>query len=345
MLAAVLEGVRDLQLRDVPTPGAERGQVVVRVEACGICQTDYSAFTGRRMNWEPPMIMGHEMAGVIHEVGKEATEWAVGDEVIISPVITCGKCRWCRLGMSNHCKSGIVLGGDGQEIVWDGGFAQYIGVPTQVLFRKPENISFPAAALTEPLAGSYKGMIEYSQLRLGEDVVIIGAGAIGLLLAQVAMAAGAGRSLVIDLEESRLQKALELGVDFAINASREDVRQRVYELLEDGPDIVFEAAGTLPAAQLAFELVREATRVNMFGVIIPGEIMVSPMRVHWLETRMDASFSITPRVMEKALKLLRMGKVDTEAIITHQFPLTEIHEAMATMEKPERIKVVIRPWE
>jgi len=297
------------------------------------------------MNWEPPMIMGHEMAGVIHEVGEEVTGWAVGDKVIISPVITCGKCRWCRLGMSNHCRDGIVLGGDGQDTVWDGGFAQYIAVPAQVLFRKPEDVSFPAAALTEPLAGSYKGMIEYSQLRLGEDVVIIGAGAIGLLLAQVAMAGGAGRCLVIDLEEPRLQKALELGVDFAINAKSEKARERVYELLENGPDIVFEAAGTLPAAQLAFELVREATRVNMFGVITPGEIMVSPMRIHWLETRMDASFSITPRVMEKALKLLRTGKVDTEAIITHEFPLAEIQEAMAAMERPERIKIVIRPWD
>lgn len=345
MLAAVLEGVGDLELRDVPTPRAKPGHVVVRVEACGICQTDYSAFTGRRMNWVPPMIMGHEMAGVIHEVGEEVAVWAVGDKVIISPVITCGKCRWCRLGMSNHCKDGIVLGGDGQDIVWDGGFAQYIAVPPQVLFRKPEDISFPAAALTEPLAGSYKGMIEYSQLRLGEDVVIIGAGAIGLLLAQVAMAGGAGRCLVIDLEEPRLQKALDLGVDSAINARSENARDRVYALLEDGPDIVFEAAGTLPAAQLAFELVREATRVNMFGVITPGEITVSPMRIHWLETRMDASFSITPRVMEKAIKLLRTGKVDTEAIITHKFPLTEIQEAMATMERPERIKIVISPWD
>ncbi len=343
MLAAVLEGVGDLRLRDVPRPVPRRGQVLVRIVACGICQTDYSAFTGRRMNWQPPMIMGHEMTGVIEALGPEVQDWAVGDEVVISPVITCGKCRWCRLGMSNHCKNGIVLGGDGQDIVWDGAFAEYMAAPTEILYAKPKHVPFEAAALTEPLAGSYKGMIEYSQLRLGEDVVIVGAGTMGLLLAQVAVAAGAGKCIVVDTVPFRLQRALELGVDYVINAGQENVRERVYELLDEGPDVVFEAAGTLDAARTTFALTREATRVNMFGVIIPGEIEVSPMRIHWQETRMDASFSVTQRVMTKSLDLIRKGKVHPERIVTHSFPLSRIHEAMQAMEEPERIKIIVRP--
>ena len=343
MLAAVLEGVRKLELRDVPRPVPQRGQVLVQIKACGICQTDYSAYTGRRMNWRPPMIMGHEMAGVIAELGPEVEGWSVGDEVVVSPVITCGKCRWCRLGMSNHCKNGIVLGGDGQEIVWDGAFAEYLAAPTEILYRKPKHVPFEAACLTEPLAGCYKGMIEYSQLRLGEDVVILGAGSMGLLLAQVAVAAGAGRTVVVDIVPSRLQKALELGVDYVINAREEDVRRRVYELLPEGPDLVFEAAGTLEAAQLTFGLTREATRVNMFGVIIPGEVEVSPMNIHWQETRMDASFSVTPRAMTKALDLIAKGRVHPERIVTHTFSLREIGEAMRAMESADRIKIVVRP--
>jgi len=343
MLAAVLEGVGDLRLRDVPKPVPQRGQVLVRIKACGICQTDYSAFTGRRMNWQPPMIMGHEMAGVIEELGPEVEGWQAGDEVVISPVITCGKCRWCRLGMSNHCKNGIVLGGDGQDIVWDGAFAEYMAAPTEILYRKPKHVPWEAACLTEPLAGSYKGMIEYSQLRLGEDVVIIGAGGMGLLLAEIAVAAGAGRCIVADTVDFRLNKALELGVDYVINAGREDVHKRVYELLDEGPDLVFEAAGTLDAARTAFSLMREATRINMFGVIIPGEIEVSPMRIHWQETRMDASFSVTQRVMTKSIELIGKGKVHPEKIVTHTFPLSQIHEAMQTMATPERIKIVIKP--
>lgn len=343
MLAAVLEGVGQLVLRDVPRPTPGRGQVVVRIRACGICQTDYSAFTGRRMNWQAPMIMGHEMTGVIDELGPEVEGWAAGDEVVVSPVITCGRCRWCRLGMSNHCKSGIVLGGDGQETVWDGAFAEYLVAPTEILYAKPKDAPFEAAALTEPLAGSYKGMVEYSQLRLGEDVVIIGAGSMGLLLAQVATAAGAGRCIVVDVVPSRLQKALELGVDHALDARDGHIRERVYELLSDGPDVVFEAAGTLDAARQAFELTREATRLNMFGVIIPGEIEVSPMKIHWQETRMDASFSVTQRAMTKSLDLIRKGKVHPERIVTHTFPLRRIDEAMKAMASPDRIKIIIRP--
>jgi len=244
--------------------------------------------------------------------------------------------------MSNHCKNGIVLGGDGQDIVWDGGFAEYVLTTTQTLFRKPAHIPFEAAALTEPLAGSYKGMIEYSQLRLGEDVVILGAGGMGLLLAQIAVAAGAGRVISVDLSDYRLQKARAMGVDYTINAEREDVKGRVYELLPEGPDLVFEAAGTLAAAAQAFDLMREATRINMFGVIIPGEVPVSPMRIHWQETRMDASFSVTPRVMFKALDLIGKGKVHPEQIVTHTFPLERIHDAMDMMESGERIKIMIR---
>ncbi|MGQ9629194.1 MAG: zinc-dependent alcohol dehydrogenase [bacterium] len=343
MLAAVLEGIRKMVVKEVPTPKVGPGEVLVRVKACGICQTDYSAYAGKRLNWKPPLIVGHEMSGIIERVGDGVDGWDVGDEVVISPVIFCGKCYNCRIGQNHYCVEGKVLGGDGQDIVLDGGFAEYIAVPTSVLYRKPSNVSFEAAALTEPLAGSYKGMVEYSQVRVAEDVVIIGAGSMGLLLAQIAVASGA-RTMVLDIVEFRLKKAKELGVDCVINLKEAgDPRKSVYKVFERGPDLVFEAAGTLEAARLAFDLTRRGTRINMFGVIVPGEIPISPANLHFSETRMDASFSVNPRVMMRALDLMGKGKVDPGKIITHRFPLREIQRAFDTMESPERVKIVINP--
>ena len=343
MLAAVLEGVGKMVLKEVPKPVIKKNEVLVRVKSCGICQTDYSAYTGRRTNWTPPMILGHEISGVIEEVGDEVENWKPGDEVILSPVISCGECDNCRLGLGHYCRNGKVIGGEGQKVVLPGGFAEYVAVPTSVLYRKPENVSFDSAALTEPLAGSYKGMIEYSNLRLGEDVVIIGAGAMGLLLLELAVAGGAGNSIVIDVVDERLNKAKELGATHTINSRKVDPKESVYDIIPNGPDIVFESAGVLEAARLAFELTRRGTRVNMFGVIIPGTIPVSPAEIHFNETRVDASFSVNPRVMTKAVSLLQKGKVDPGKIITHRFPLTEIDKALSAMELPERIKIVINP--
>lgn len=342
MLAAVLEGPRQLVLKDVPKPEPGPGDVVVRVAACGICHTDYSAFTGARRNYKPPIIMGHEIAGVVDDVGPGVEGLDRGDEVIVSPAVYCGRCRMCRLGLHHYCEHGAVIGGDGFPRVLDGGFAEYVRVPAGSVFRKPSGLSFTAAALTEPLAGSYKGLIEYSQMRVGEDVVIIGAGSMGLLLTQIAKAAGAGRLVLIDVEQYKLERALECGATHIINSRAKDPVESVREILPAGPDIVFEAAGVLEAASLAFRLCRKGTRVNMFGVIVPGTVEVSPATIHFTEIRMDASFSVTPRVMTKAIDLMEKGLVNPERIVTHRLPLARIHEAMDLMEQPERIKVVIQ---
>ena len=343
MLAAVLEGVKKMVLKEVPVPEVEADGVLVRVHACGICQTDYCAYTGRRTNWKPPIIIGHEISGVIEEMGEKVEDWEKRDEVALSPVISCGECYNCKLGLGHYCTNGKVIGGEGQKIVLDGGFAEYLSVPTSVLYKKPENVSFEAAALAEPLAGSYKGLIEYTDLKVGEDIIIIGAGAMGLLVMLIAVAAGAGNIIMVDIVDFRLEKALELGANYVINPKKEDVKKKIYEICEKGPDIVFEAAGVFDAAKLTFDLTRRGTRINMFGVIIPGTIPVSPAEIHFQETRMDASFSVNPRVMVKSIELMRKGKVNPDKVVTHKFPLSEMNKALETVESPERIKIMINP--
>ncbi len=343
MQAAVLEDFNKLVVKDVPQPKAKADMAVIKVKSCGICLTDWKAITGHRRNVSFPSIQGHEFAGVVDSVGPGVRFFHPGDEVICSPVANCGICRECRTGLAQYCKNGAVIGGDGMDIVMDGAFAEYVLVPERALYRKPKNVSFDAAALTEPLAGSYKGLIEYSNLRIGEDLVIIGAGSMGLLAAMVAQRAGAASIIVVDVNDWRLDFAKKCGASHLVNSSKVDPKKAVYGILPDGPDIVFEAAGPLPAAQLAFDLCRRGTRVNEFGVTTPGTINVSPAEIHWKETRVDASFSVYPRAMLQSIRLQEKGFVDAGKIITHRFQLGEIFEAIVMMDAPNRVKIIINP--
>lgn len=260
MLAAVLEGVKKLVVKEVPTPRPFAHWVLVRVKACGICLTDYKAYSGERTNVKFPAILGHEFSGVVEEIGEGVNFFTPGEEVVVSPVTSCGVCQDCRRGFPHYCRYGAVIGGDGMDTVLDGAWAQYVVVPENTLYQKPAQVSFEAAALTEPLAGSYKGLIEYSRMKI-----------------------------------------------------------------------------------LAFQLCRRGTRVNEFGVTTEGFISVSPRDLHFKETRVDASFSVTPRVMQASLALMEKGLIDPALIITHTFPLEEIGEAMKVMEEKERVKIVIKP--
>jgi len=341
MLAAVLEDVRRMTLREVPDPVPGPGEVVVAMRACGICQTDFTAYTGRRMNWRKGMIVGHEMAGVVDALGPGVGDLRPGEPVAVCPAVSCGLCRWCRLGLQHYCPEGFAIGGEGFDRVWDGGFAEKVKAPRSAVYRVPQGIPLASACLTEPLAGSYKGMIEYSQLRLGEDVVIIGAGGMGLLLCQVAKAAGAGKLVLVDIEPFKLRIAEACGATHTVDARAADPYDAIRAILPDGPDLVFEAAGVLEAAALAYRLCRRGTRINMFGVIVPGTIEVDPAHIHFTEIRMDASFSVTPRVMVRSLELQAKRLVDPARIVTHRIPLERIGEALQVMETPERVKVVV----
>jgi len=343
MRAAVLEGVKELIVKDIPTPIPSDDMALVRVKSCGICMTDYKAYSGERKNLEYPMIVGHEFSGVIEEVGNNLKSFKKGDEIIASPVSNCGICKNCRQGLAQYCKNGAVIGGDGMDKILDGAFAENVLVPENSLYHKPRKISFDAAALTEPLAGSYKGLIEYSQLRISEDLVIIGAGSMGLLASMIAEKAGASTIIMIDIDDWRLDFSKKCGATHLINSAKTDAIKEVYKVLPEGPDIVFEAAGPLPAAQLAFDLCRRGTRVNEFGVTTEGTISVSPAEIHWKETRVDASFSVYPRVMQQSIRLMEKGIVDSSKIITHRFSLDDINEAMNTMKISERIKVIVNP--
>ncbi|HEY3320200.1 MAG TPA: alcohol dehydrogenase catalytic domain-containing protein [Planctomycetota bacterium] len=343
MLAAVLKDFNKLVLEDCPMPTPGAGEVVVRIKACGVCATDYKAIKGIRRNVKFPFIAGHEPSGVVSAVGANVQSFKEGDAVICQPSGFCGLCPNCREGKTHYCEHAFTTGGDGPDDVWPGAFAEYMKTDAKCLFHKPDATSFDAAALTEPLSGAWKGVIQYSEMQVGDDVIIIGVGSIGLLCMMVAKAAGAARLIAIDASDYALENARKLGATHTLNPSRDDIRKRVYQILPKGPNLIVEAAGPIEAVQLMVDLRRRGTRWNVFGITTHEKFYLDGGHTHFLEGRMDASFGTTPLAMQKAIRLMETKLVDVDAIISHRFPLTRIHEALEVMASPNRNKIVINP--
>jgi L-iditol 2-dehydrogenase len=343
MIAAVLKDFNKLVLEDVPMPAPGLGEVVVRIKSCGFCATDYKAIKGIRRNVTFPFVPGHEPAGVVSAVGQGVRHFKEGDEVICQPSGFCGACRHCISGNTHYCEHAFTTGGDGPADVRPGAFAEYMRTAESCLIAKPKSLSFDAAALTEPLSGAWKGLIQYSELTLGDDVVVIGVGGIGMLCLMVARAAGAGRLIAVDPSAYAREQALKFGATHVVDPTAGNAKKAVYDIIPDGPDLVVEAAGPISAVKLMVELRRRGTRWNVFGITTHETFELDGGLTHFLEGRMDASFGTTPLAMQKAVRLMESGLVKAESIISHRFGLKDIHKAMDAMARPERNKVMINP--
>lgn len=344
MRAAVLRDFDRLELAEIPVPQIQGpDDVIVRIKACGICATDYKAIKGVRRKVTFPFIAGHEPSGIVESVGPAVRHFKPGDEVIVQPSGYCGFCRHCRVGNTHYCEHAFTTGGDGPPDVWPGAFAELMRTREVTLFAKPAGIGFDAAAITEPLSGAWKGVIHYSQMQVGDDVVVIGVGSIGLLCLMVARAAGAGRLIAVDSSEYALANAMKLGATHAVNPAKGDARKQVYDIIRDGPDLVVEAAGPIQAVKLMVDLRRRGTKWNVFGITTHEKFELDGGYTHFLEGRMDASFGTTPLAMARAIRLMETGLIDLDKIISHRFPLAKIQEAMDVMGGPERNKVIINP--
>ena len=344
MLVAVLKDFNNLVLEEVPTPIPGPGEVLVKIVSCGFCATDYKAIKGIRTNVTFPLIAGHEPSGIIAAVGSGVKHFKEGDAVICQPSGYCGVCTNCRLGNTHYCDHAYTTGGDGPDDVRPGAFAEYMITGEECIFLKPENISFDAAALTEPLSGAWKGVIQKSSLQVGEDVVVIGTGGIGLLCMMVAKAAGAGRLIAVDASPFARNNARIIGgATHVIDALSENVKEQIYDILPNGPDLIIEAAGPIGAVKLMTELRRRGTRWNVFGITTHEKFELDGGHTHFLEGRMDASFGTTPLAMQQAISLMERNLVNPEKIISHRFSLSDIEQAIEIMGTPERNKVIINP--
>ncbi len=332
MKAALLYAPGDLRIEEVPDPQPGPGEVLIRIRACGVCPSDVRAFTGERGGKAYPRFLGHEWAGEILALGPEVEGWKVGDRVVPEWRTICGYCYYCRRGIFNYCTRvrGIR-----------GGFCELGVAPAPNLRLIPENLSFEEAAFSEPLACCINGS-EALNLRLGDDVVVIGCGPIGLKHIQLARAQGA-IVIACDLIPERRQKALELGAHFALDPQGEDPINRVKDLTEGrGANAVLIAIGNPQAIQMGIEMAGINARINLFaGTYPPAEIPLDPNKVHYRQLFITGTHDYTPHHFSTAVKLLQHQIVKVNPLISHRFSLEETEQAFNLSRERKGLKAMV----
>jgi L-iditol 2-dehydrogenase len=336
MCAAQLYGPGDMRVEQVQRPQIEADdEVLIRIRACGICPSDLRAYTGVRAGHRPfPYVPGHEWAGEIVEVGPAVEAFAVGDRVVPSWRVVCGTCYYCTRGMHNYCENlqyGRVRGG----------FAQYGVAPAVSLLKIPEGVSYQQASFCEPLACCINGSLA-SRIRLGDDVLIVGAGPIGLQHLQLAKHQGA-RALVSEFIPERLAMAQELGADELICASDTDPVERVKELTEGrGPNVVIVAVGARQAAEQALEMAGIGAAVNFFAGTYPAvHIPFDPNLVHYKQLVLTGSHDFTPAHFRTALRFIDIGTVRVLPLVSNVLPLSETQQGFDIVAGRKGLKVMV----
>ena len=269
MKALVLRAHKQFAYEDVPAPEAGPGEVVVAVKACGICGSDVHGMDGSTGRRRPPIIMGHEAAGVVASVGNGVTGWAAGDRVTFDSTIYCGHCEFCRRGLINLCDNRRVLGVSCEDYRQNGAFADFVAVPQHILYRLPDGLAFEHAALVEPFAIALHA-IRRAPPELNDTVVVVGAGMIGLALVQALSQTGCGRLIVVDVAGDRLPLATKCGATSIINSSTGDALAAILDLTRGlGADLAFEAVGVSATVDLALRCLRKGGAATLIGNVTP----------------------------------------------------------------------------
>lgn len=342
MKALVLKEYNLFSYEDVRVPEPHAGEVLVKVEACGICGSDVHGMDGSTGRRRPPIIMGHEASGVVVGGTAPGSGWKEGDRVTFDSTIYCGECEFCRRGEINLCDSRRVLGVSCEEYRQNGAFAEFVTVPERILYRIPGNVSFEHAAMVEPYSIALHAVRRAPPV-LGGRVVVIGAGMIGLALVQVLRHAGCSELAVVDVAPDRLELARQLGATQVFNSAGTDVRARILEMTGVGADVSFEAVGIQATVELAMRSVRKGGAVVLVG-------NVSPSVQFPLQVTVTREISIYGSCASRGdyptcLDLLQRGGLNPAPLISAVAPLAEGAAWFDKLHRKERglLKVILKP--
>ncbi len=334
MKAALFTGDRHLSIVERDLRRLCDGEALVQVHACGICGTDLHIIEGTARS-SPPVVLGHEYAGRVLDIAGESPVLTIGARVAVDPNISCGSCAYCRRGLVHLCSNLIALGVDR-----DGGMAEFSIVPLQQLYALPETLTPETACLVEPVSCALHG-IDRAGIRLGDTVVILGGGTIGLLMLQLARHAGATRIIVVEPVERKRAAAIDLGADHTLDPVTTDIRSAVFDLTSIGADVVIECAGTTATAELALRLARRGGTVVFFGVCPRAETFpLPPYDVYARELTIVGSY-INPHTFSRALDVLASGSITIEALSPSFFSLEELPDALQALRDGTTIKNII----
>jgi L-iditol 2-dehydrogenase len=269
MKALVLQEYKKFACQEVAPPQPAADEVLIAVKACGICGSDVHGMDGSTGRRRPPLIMGHEAAGVIAAVGSGAKNWATGDRVTFDSTVFCGECEFCRRGEVNLCDNRRVLGVSCEDYRRDGAFAEFVAVPQRVLYRLPDGLSFEHAALVEPFAIALHA-IRRAPIALNDTVLVVGAGMIGLALVQTLRHTGYGRLICVDVADDRLALAKIFGATDILNSARENAGEILQRFTRNrGVDVAFEAVGLAATVDLAVRSLRKGGTIALVGNVTP----------------------------------------------------------------------------
>lgn len=352
MKAAIWYGRDDVRVEETPDPGAPGpGEVVLKVGACGICGTDLEEYragplfipvgqpnplTGRMA----PVILGHEFAGEVVEVGRGVSDLRAGDRVAPDVIIACGACYWCQRHQPSLCDGMAALGLSG-----DGGLAEFCRVPVSMCVRLPNGMPFDHAALAEPLSVAVRA-VRKGRLALGERVAIFGGGTIGQLALQVARSAGAGLVAVVEPHAGRRELARQLGADAVIDPRATDPTEALRALTRIGPDLVIQASGAPEANNAAVDAARKGGRIVVVGLPL-GPSTFNFMALVATEKEVVGSLAhVYDEDYTAAVHLLGEGRVAVEPLITERIPLADLLEGglhRLEREPASTLKIVVHP--
>jgi L-iditol 2-dehydrogenase len=342
MKALLLSKYKHLEIADLPKPAAGLGEILVRVAACGVCGSDihgYDGSSGRRI---PPIVMGHEAAGTIAAVGAGITEFAEGDRVTFDSTIYCGDCVHCRRGEVNLCDQRQVLGVSCADYRRAGAFAEFVCVPSRIVYRLPGSLPFEEAAMLEAVSVAIHA-VSLGQIAPSGTVLVVGAGMIGLLIVQALRAAGCSRIFAADIDQSRLKLAQGLGA-IPLPAAEGDTVAEVLRLTGGaGADVAMEAVGNRETVKVAIEGVRKGGTVVLVGNISP-EVTLPLQRVVTRQIRLQGSCASAGEY-PRAIELLAGGAIRVKSLISAIAPLEEGPSWFERLHarEPNLMKVILRP--
>jgi len=336
MQAAVLYGQEDVRLETVPIPALAAGEMLVRVRTALTCGTDVKVYRrGYHAKMiQPPALFGHELAGDVVALGDGLVGFRPGDRVVAANSAPCDECFYCRRGQQNLCEDLLFN---------NGAYAEYIRLPERIVrkntYRIPDALSYKDAALVEPLACALRGLDE-ANVRLGDSVVVLGLGPIGLMFVRLAKAVYGARVIAVARRREQIERALELGADEGALIDRSVdllndralVRQIKAQTAGRGADVVFEAIGRPESWELSTQLVRKGGLINFFGGCPTGtKVGLDTGLLHYSEITCKASFHHTPFHIRRALQLLSDGYINAKHLVTHEQPLSELPHVLHEM--------------
>lgn len=343
MQALVLTGANQFELQDVPAPIPGDQDVLIAIEACGICGSDVHGMDGSTGRRQPPIIMGHEASGVIVETGREVERWQPGDRVTFDSTVYCGVCDFCRRGAVNLCDARRVLGVSCDDYRRHGAFAEFVAVPARILYRLPDKVSFAQGAMVEPVSIAVHAAAR-TPLALNDTAVVVGAGVIGLLVIQTLRAAGCGRILAVDVDAGRLELARRAGATEAVHGETGDPVAVVQNTTGGrGADVAFEAVGLSSTLQTAVSVLRKGGALTLIGNVTP--MVEFPMQA--VVTRELSVFGSCASNGEypACLDLMADGRIDVDMLINASAPLAEGADWFRRLQarEPGLVKVILEP--